>query len=113
MVVFFHLADFADTPLLNNDFVRNSDMFVDFFFVLSGFVIAYNYQTFAKTEEIGTFLQKRLYRIYPLHLLMLLAFFVYRIGQRLSFIVRAGQSARGRKQQCIFVFYVFVFTQFG
>lgn len=92
LVVFFHMADFADTPLLNNDFVRNSDMFVDFFFVLSGFVIAYNYQTFAKTEEIGTFLQKRLYRIYPLHLLMLLAFlFIELVKGYLSSYVQVNQ----------------------
>ncbi|AEI49774.1 acyltransferase family protein [Runella slithyformis] len=92
MVVFFHLADFADTPLLNNDFVRNSDMFVDFFFVLSGFVIAYNYQSFSKTEDIGMFLQKRLYRIYPLHVLMLFAFlFIELVKGSLSAYVQVNQ----------------------
>lgn len=92
MVVFFHLADFADTPLLNNSFVSNSDMFVDFFFVLSGFVIAYNYQSFTKPEEIGTFLQKRLYRIYPLHVIMLFAFlFIELVKGYLSTYVKVNQ----------------------
>jgi peptidoglycan/LPS O-acetylase OafA/YrhL len=74
MVVLFHLSGFSDTPLLNNEFINNSDMFVDFFFVLSGFVIAYNYQTISSTEQLKTFLAKRLVRVYPLHLLMLLIF---------------------------------------
>lgn len=92
MVVFFHLADFAETPLLNNSFVSNSDMFVDFFFVLSGFVIAYNYQSFSKAEQVGVFLQKRLYRIYPLHVLMLLAFLVVELTKGyLSAYVRVNQ----------------------
>src|SRR5258708_11265244 len=39
MVVFFHMSAFANTKILNNDFIYNSDLFVDFFFVLSGFVI--------------------------------------------------------------------------
>lgn len=81
MVVLFHLSPFAETPLLNNDFVDNSDMFVDFFFVLSGFVISYNYQSIATGEQVTDFLRKRLRRIYPLHLLMLLAFVVVEISK--------------------------------
>ncbi|GAB3255341.1 acyltransferase [Larkinella harenae] len=76
MVVFFHLSPFADTPLLNNPFVDNSDMFVDFFFVLSGFVITYSYPAIGSGSELGTFIKKRLLRIYPLHLLMLLSFVI-------------------------------------
>ncbi len=74
MVVLFHLSGFSDTPILNNKFIENSDMFVDFFFVLSGFVIAYNYQSISSVEQLKTFLAKRLVRVYPLHLLMLLIF---------------------------------------
>ncbi|MEO6684362.1 MAG: acyltransferase [Dyadobacter sp.] len=74
LVFLFHLGPFADTPILNNSFVENSDMFVDFFFVLSGFVIAYSYQSIADFQALKTFLIKRVYRIYPLHLVMLLAF---------------------------------------
>ncbi|WP_353720649.1 acyltransferase [Dyadobacter sp. 676] len=74
LVFLFHLGPFANTPVLNNRFVENSDMFVDFFFVLSGFVIAYSYQSLANQTQFGLFLKKRFYRIYPLHLFMLLAF---------------------------------------
>ncbi|SFD12452.1 acyltransferase family protein [Spirosoma endophyticum] len=76
MVVLFHLSTFSDTPILNNEFIYNSDMFVDFFFVLSGFVIAYNYQNISSFHELKTFLAKRFVRVYPLHLVMLLIFLV-------------------------------------
>jgi len=74
LVFMFHLGPFAETPILNNSFVENSDMFVDFFFVLSGFVIAYSYQSLSDWQQFRLFLTKRIYRIYPLHLFMLLAF---------------------------------------
>lgn len=76
MVVLFHLSAFSDTPILNNEFIYNSDMFVDFFFVLSGFVIFYNYQNISSFDQLKTFLAKRLIRVYPLHLLMLFIFLV-------------------------------------
>ncbi|WP_421829940.1 acyltransferase family protein [Larkinella sp.] len=76
LVMFFHVADFADTPLLNNGFIYNSDMFVDFFFVLSGFVITYNYQSLSTGPEFRKFLTKRVARIYPLHVIMLLVFVI-------------------------------------
>ncbi|MCF0055779.1 acyltransferase [Dyadobacter sp. CY356] len=83
LVFLFHLGPFAETPLLNNSFVENSDMFVDFFFVLSGFVIAYSYQAIADFQALKIFLTKRIYRIYPLHLVMLLAFVVMEIAKNL------------------------------
>lgn len=76
MVVLFHLSPFADTPLLNNSFIDNSDMFVDFFFVLSGFVITYSYPKLSSSGELGTFLKKRLLRIYPLHFILLISFLI-------------------------------------
>ncbi|CAN5331677.1 acyltransferase [soil metagenome] len=76
MVVFFHLSAFSDTPILNNEFIYNSFMFVDFFFVLSGFVIAYNYQSIPSFDQLKLFLTKRFIRVYPLHLVMLLIFLV-------------------------------------
>ncbi|MGV3558252.1 acyltransferase family protein [Larkinella arboricola] len=76
MVVFFHLSPFADTPLLNNNFVENSDMFVDFFFVLSGFVITYSYPKISNATELGGFIKKRLLRIYPLHIILLFCFLI-------------------------------------
>ena len=58
-------------------FVAAGYLAVDFFFVLSGFVIALNYlESFRQLSAsgIGRFLWLRLARIYPLHIVMLVAF---------------------------------------
>jgi peptidoglycan/LPS O-acetylase OafA/YrhL len=48
------------------------NLFVDFFFILSGFVIALNYAGRVTTvSEYGDFLWRRLARLWPLHLLVL------------------------------------------
>lgn len=55
--------------------LRQAYYFVDFFFVLSGFVIAANYATrITDPASLGRFLTLRLGRLYPLHFVMLLAF---------------------------------------
>ena len=74
MVIFYHLAPFADTWLLNNPLIKHSDLFVDFFFVLSGFVIAYKYSNLNTNTTFSNFLKRRFYRLYPLHIIMLLVF---------------------------------------
>jgi peptidoglycan/LPS O-acetylase OafA/YrhL len=74
LVVLFHMSAFSDTPLINNEFVYNCDLFVDFFFVLSGFVIAYSYQFIKTGQDLGKFYKKRLFRLYPLHFIVLLIF---------------------------------------
>ena len=48
---------------------------VDFFFVLSGFVIAFNYiDRIYSLPELLTFQKKRFWRLYPLHLITLFLF---------------------------------------
>lgn len=73
-VVFFHMSGLSNTPVINNSFFTNADLFVDFFFVLSGFVIAHNYQWLAKGSDFKSFFKKRFWRLYPLHLIILLIF---------------------------------------
>jgi len=54
--------------------VRNAWLFVDFFFVLSGFVIAHAYaQKLSSGPELKTFTLRRFARLWPLHAAMLAA----------------------------------------
>ena len=58
--------------LSQTTFLRNSYLFVDFFFVLSGFVIAHAYaQKLAGGQGLVKFLIARFGRLAPLHLFML------------------------------------------
>jgi peptidoglycan/LPS O-acetylase OafA/YrhL len=73
LVALFHLD--AYSHLYDVPFLRNSWLFVDFFFVLSGFVIAANYQQrLLDGFGAGRFLLLRLGRLYPLHFAMLALF---------------------------------------
>lgn len=73
LVALFHLNLYsAIYPL---DFIRNGYLFVDFFFVLSGFVITYSYADRLKTlDDWGAFAIRRFGRLWPLHAVVLLAF---------------------------------------
>lgn len=83
-VVLFHLSAFSDTFILNNQFVLNSDLFVDFFFVLSGFVITYSYQLMSTRQQLGKFFKKRFFRLYPLHILILLIFVAIELSKHFA-----------------------------
>jgi len=69
-VVLFH-ANFA-SHLYGLPLIRNSYLSVDFFFVLSGFVIACAYgEQLTTGNDMRSFLIKRLGRIWPLHIVVL------------------------------------------
>jgi peptidoglycan/LPS O-acetylase OafA/YrhL len=71
-VVVHHSFEFLIPVAMRSERPTGLAMFVDLFFVISGFVIAYVYQgkvgTFA---GYGSFLQRRVGRLVPLHLLTL------------------------------------------
>lgn len=76
MVVLFHFPGYS--PINTSGLVRNSYLFVDFFFVLSGFVIAWNYSSrLGDWNGVKRFLILRVGRVYPLHLFMLMCFLLY------------------------------------
>lgn len=53
-------------------FFRNANYFVDFFFVLSGFVVCFSYGLRLNTwQQVRNFAVTRTLRLYPLHLVML------------------------------------------
>lgn len=58
--------------------VRNADLFVDFFFVLSGFVITHAYaERLTGRTQLLDFVIRRFGRLYPLHFFILLLFVGY------------------------------------
>lgn len=74
VVLLHYLLDFRLIQRADAPFVASLHVMVDFFFVLSGFVIAVSYRDrLASLGDYGRFLKARLARIYPLHLVTLLA----------------------------------------
>ncbi len=67
-VVLFHFSLAGTAPWLNS-YVDRFNLFVDFFFVLSGFVITITYGDRIGTwREFATFMWRRFARLYPLHI---------------------------------------------
>jgi peptidoglycan/LPS O-acetylase OafA/YrhL len=77
LLVFYH-ADFM-FPGRDNALLRHGSLFVDFFFVLSGFIMFHNYRSLRGVADVSRFMTLRFFRIYPLHLAMLLAFLGYEL----------------------------------
>lgn len=79
-VVLFHTQILLSFSELS--FFRHADLFVEFFFVLSGFVMmhAYGKREFG-TDVLRRFIISRTFRLYPLHLLMLVVFIGLEFGK--------------------------------
>lgn len=76
-VVLYHIAFIAQSERVAGlgYATRHFDLFVDFFFILSGFVLGRNYfQSVGTIPKITIFLRRRIARIYPLYLATLLLF---------------------------------------
>ena len=78
-VVLFHFnINNAPAALVNNFFVRESYLFVDFFFILSGYVITLTYnEKINSPKSLGKFLLKRFIRLYPLLLFSTLMYWYF------------------------------------
>ena len=75
VIVLHHLK--IETFIQRSDFIINGGLVVDFFFVLSGFVISLNYFNKIHTKrDLINFQKKRFLRLYPLHLLTLFIFII-------------------------------------
>ena len=63
------------------DFVAHSSLFVDFFFVLSGFVITHAYtHKLSNFSEVGAFMLRRIGRLWPLHVTVMTVLIVMSLG---------------------------------
>jgi peptidoglycan/LPS O-acetylase OafA/YrhL len=77
-VVVYHIH--ATNSVAELAFFRGSSVFVECFFVLSGLVVAHGY-AFRENLSFGPFLSARFFRLYPLHLFMLLVFVCLELGK--------------------------------
>ncbi|TPK83732.1 acyltransferase [Mesorhizobium sp. B2-4-13] len=78
LVALFHFP--TASTISQSSFIGSSYLFVDFFFVLSGFVIASSYaDRLGRTQEVCRFALVRFGRIYPLHLVMIAAFAAFEL----------------------------------
>ncbi len=69
MVVLFHIMGMAVNWADSGQLLHHAALAVDFFFVLSGFVVAYAYDDRWKTMSTGQFFLIRLIRLHPLVIL--------------------------------------------
>jgi peptidoglycan/LPS O-acetylase OafA/YrhL len=77
-------------PVFDSPLIRHSYLMLDFFFVLSGFVIAHSYgHRLGSLRQVKMFLCLRFGRIYPLHLMML---FVLLALESLKLLASMGTS---------------------
>ena len=77
MVILIHFP-LKNSVWTDNFLVRQSDMFVDFFFVLSGFVISYNYfNKITGFKSYYHYLKKRFLRLYPLLFYSVLLYLIF------------------------------------
>lgn len=81
-VVVFHLHVVG--AFTEMDFFRGSALFVEFFFVLSGFVFAHGY-AFKPHLSFRHFAIQRTFRLFPLHIFILIIFIVFEFGKLAAF----------------------------
>lgn len=80
MVVLFHYPEeHMPESMYSFIIIRESYTFVDFFFVLSGFVISYNYSSLSNFSEFKEYIKKRFIRLYPLLFYTVLVVFFFEI----------------------------------
>lgn len=78
---------YADGNFFHVPFVRGAWLFVDFFFVLSGFVIAHAYgKRLSNLPELLAFIARRLGRLWPLHTSVLGALVILEFAKLLAML---------------------------
>ncbi len=81
-VVVFHLNIIGSISELK--FFSGSSLFVQFFFVLSGFVLTHGYAN-KNDYNFKSFIVSRTWRLYPLHLTMLIVFIIFETAKFIAF----------------------------
>ncbi|KXI28266.1 acyltransferase family protein [Paraglaciecola hydrolytica] len=97
-------------------FIQNSYLFVDFFFVLSGFVMSLAYGVRIHNGfPFKAYIIARLGRLYPLHITILLVWLVYLTFKQILFVYGFGGSEQFDENNNFvsFVTHVFFIQSFG
>ncbi len=86
-VVFFHFDSSLLPAFIGDNFiVRQSESFVDFFFVLSGFLISMSYESKIESwKSFWVYIRNRFFRIYPLLFVSTIIFLVALLVSNLLF----------------------------
>lgn len=78
IVAIYHYT-ISDGLLRENSLIAHGHRFVDFFFVLSGFIIYFNYRNLSDFADQKKFIAKRIWRLYPLHFFTLFLFLLFEV----------------------------------
>jgi len=90
--------------------IRNAWLFVDFFFVLSGFVITHAYSRKLQSgREVGAFTLRRFARLWPLHVAVLGAF----VALELVRYAMTGQGFTGERAPLALLANLFLIQSLG
>ena len=72
LVVLFHVSSVISSSLEASTFIGNAYLFVDFFFVLSGFVLCHRYRDkISDRSDFWQFVIRRFARVWPVHAFVL------------------------------------------
>ncbi|PTS95363.1 acyltransferase [Pedobacter sp. HMWF019] len=112
-VVIFHFMEIA-VPDYNNSFIAHAYLAVDFFFCLSGFVIAYAYDRRLKQIGVSAFLKMRLIRLHPLVIIGSVVGFLAFVFDPFSHLYQAytGQTFLMFLSSCLMIPYPLVHERY-
>ncbi|MDD4777613.1 MAG: acyltransferase [Fermentimonas sp.] len=99
MVIFYHIFEAFATSSMDQKF-NHGYLAVDFFFVLSGFVIGYAYDDRWGKMSVGNFFRRRLIRLQPM--VIMGAF----LGL-LTFLIQGGEMWNGTKVPFLMIAFAF------
>jgi peptidoglycan/LPS O-acetylase OafA/YrhL len=97
-------------------FIQNSYLFVDFFFVLSGFVMSLAYGVRIQSGlPFKAYIVSRLGRLYPLHITLLFVWLIYLLSKQALYVYGYGGSEQFDEYDSFksFFTHVFLIQSFG
>ena len=93
IVLAFHLLEVASRETMLTDYIGHGYLAVDFFFILSGFVIGYAYDDRWDRMSLWSFFKRRLIRLHPMIVFSTVvgvAFFYFGMGDMFPLIEHTG-----------------------